>query len=86
MSSSKHDPNELYVLAVISRREIAEALNNAISSNRMAEVRFESDDPRLTPGACEFYVEALEDKNLIDPEDFSAELATIEYVAQGELA
>lgn len=86
MSSGKHDPNELYVLAVISRREIAEALNDAISNNRIPEVKFESNDPRLTTDVCEFYVEALEDKNLIDPEDFSAELATIEYVAQGELA
>jgi hypothetical protein len=49
----KHDPKQLFVITTISRKDIAEMLNNSIDAAGATDVdRFKRDDPRLTDKVC----------------------------------
>ncbi len=58
----KHDPKELFTISTISRKGIAELLNNAIDAAGAIDVdRFRTNDPRLTDKVCREIADLLYD-------------------------
>jgi len=68
---SMNDPKQLFVISTISRRDIANALNDAIDNAASDVPKFKPNDPRLTDEACRAFAAQVheEDMTVLNVED-----------------
>lgn len=53
------DPNQVFIISAISRKQIAEDLNEFLDEQEVAGDRLTPDDDRLTPELCREYADSL---------------------------
>ena len=58
--TEKMDPTQEFAIATVTRRHIADMVNNAIEDKRLSIPRFAHDDPRLTPRFCKGFAEHMQ--------------------------
>lgn len=68
----KLDPKQIFTISTISRKDIAEMLNNAIDAAGASDVdRFSKGDPRLTDGVCREIADLIYDADSSHSEGMS---------------
>jgi hypothetical protein len=55
------DPEQTFVVWTVTRKDIAESLNEAIERTGVKMKEFEPDDERLTDEECQVFAEAIND-------------------------
>ncbi len=59
--TEKMDPTQEFSIATVTRRHIADMVNNAIEDKRLHIPPFDHDDPRLTPKFCNAFAQHMRD-------------------------
>lgn len=67
-ASKKFDPEQVFVIQSMTRKEIAEAVNGVIQNESWDIPKLTDNDPRLTDDFCESYTECL-DSGICDVDD-----------------